>query len=211
MSDKNKTEQYVDAINSSILPHINYETLETSYSTDMTYAKGVLNQLHEAMVTAYGGEQLGEWDGDEGFVVIPGVVRSKESGKLCIALLDLDLSSAGEHWGTAFLCKHGVVPQTADAEELDGNTALQSKMREMNAAFVPYDYCYTAKIPCDIHVRQPSLPDELKAVLADFRNHRATLLHDEKPSVMDKLREGAAEPDLPTEPKEKPKKPGPEL
>ena len=209
MRNKSKLEQYVDDINSNILPHIDYERLDASYRTDMVYAKGVLNRLHEAMAEAYGGEQLVERDGDEGFVIIPGVVRGRDSGNMCIALLDLDLSSSGEHWGTSYLCKYGVISQTGDNAALGDE--LKAQMREMNAAFIPYDYCYTATLVSDIHIRHDALPEELKAVLADFRNHRALLLHEEKPSIKDRLREAAKEPGQPAEPKEKPKKSGPEL
>lgn len=211
MSEKSKLEQYVDDINAHILPFIDYDRLQTSYDTDMDYAKGVLNRLHEAMKNAYGGERLGEWDGDEGFVMIPGIVRGRENGNMCIALLDLDLSSSGEHWGTSFLCKYGVIPQTGADTDNGNNSALVSHMRELSAAFVPYDYCYTAALPDDIHVRHATLPADLKAVLDDFRSHRALLLNEEKPSVMGRMREAAKEPTQPAEPNEKTKKPGPEL
>jgi hypothetical protein len=36
-----------------------------------------------------------------------------------------------------------------------------------------YDYCYTAKIPGDIHVSHAKLPKELKAILHDFRDYTA--------------------------------------
>jgi len=177
MSEKNKTDQYVEHINSHILPFIDYSELQASYDTDMVYAKGILNRLHEAMVTVYGGELLDEQDGDEGIVVIPGLVRGRDSGKLCLALLDLDLSSSGEHWGTAFLCKSGVISQN----EAFSNNAGASAMREAIKAYAPYDYCYTAVIPDDIHVDTMRLPVELVAVLNDFRNHKAVLQFEEGP------------------------------
>lgn len=211
MNDKSKLEQYVEAINADILPFIDYGELQASYSTDMVYAKGVLNRLHEAMTAAYGGEQLHEQDGDEGFVVIPGVLRGKESGSICVALLELDLSSSGEHWGTTYLCKYGAIPQSSNDMDFGNDHVLKSEIQEINAAFIPYDYCYTASITNDIHVRHGSLPDELKGVLADFRNHRAVLLHEEKPSVVGRLREAAKEVNQITEQTDKPKKPGPEL
>lgn len=172
MSKKSKTDQYVDYINSDILPHIDYARLQKSYDTDMVYAKEILNRLHESMIDVYGCEYFGRDDGDEdGFVVVPGVVRGDESGKLCIVLLDIDLSSSGEHCGTSFLCKHGVVSQS----DMAGTPA----MKEIRETIGSYDYCYTATIPGDIHADESRLPAELKSFLKDFRNHRIVLT-DEK-------------------------------
>lgn len=170
MNETNSTEQYIDHINRHILPFIDYNKLQNSYETDMVYAKGVLNQLHEDMVSFYGGESLNEYDlgGDDGFVIIPGIVRGKESGKLCLALLELDLSSSGEHWGTHFLCEHGVVKQG----DIGNNPAEKAIISSIGS----YDYCYTATIPGDIHVSKSRLPEEIKAVLEDFRNHIVNLI-----------------------------------
>ena len=97
MDGKTNTDQFVEYINKNILPFIDYTALQASYDTDMAHAKGVLNWLHKAMIAEYGSEHLDEYDGDEGFVVIPGIVRGRETGKICLALLDIDLSSSGEH------------------------------------------------------------------------------------------------------------------
>ncbi|GHU79349.1 hypothetical protein FACS1894191_1940 [Clostridia bacterium] len=169
MSDKSKTDLFVEHINRHILPFVDYSALQASYDSDMVYAKGILNRLHEAMIAVYGSERLGRMDGDDGFVIIPGVVRGRESGKTCLALLELDLSSSGEHWGTSYLCKYGVVSQ----DGADNGSFLKSETEEINAAYLPYDYGYTATIPGDIHVDRASLPDGIKSVLSDFQNHRA--------------------------------------
>jgi len=203
MSEKNSTDAYVEHINSRILPFIDYGELQKSCGTDMVYAKGVLHRLHRAMVEVYGDERLDDMSGDDGFVVIPGIVRGIDSGKLCVALLDLDLHSSGEHWGTTFLCEYGAINQSSlyDKKFLPDNEAvIPSEMREAVAKYMPYDYCYTATIPGDIHIDKNCLPQEIKDVLKDFRNCRVTLLHeDEKPSVIGKIR--GAEKNAPAEPK----------
>ena len=175
MSEKSKTDQYVEHINSHILPFIDYYELQASYGTDMVYAKGILNRLHEAMVSAYGSERLDEMDGDDGFVIIPGVVRGSQSGNVCLALLELDLSSSGEHWGTSYLCKYGVIAQDGIEKVSNNDSVLKAEIKEINAAYLPYDYGYTAMIPGDIHVDNFRLPETIKSVLNDFRNHRAEL------------------------------------
>jgi hypothetical protein len=157
-----KVEKYLDYLNEHITPFIDYEKLHESYQSDMIYALGVLNCLHKAMVTVYGSELLEETDDDEGFVYVPGALCHKEKGYMSIAMFSLDLSSQGEHWGTDYLCRAGIVSQDDENEEL----------RDLlNEIYIPYSYCYTADIPCDIHVKKDSLPNNLKLVLEHFRNY----------------------------------------
>ena len=202
MEDKNKTDQYVEYINKHILPFIDYFELKKSYQTDMVYAKGALNCLHEAMVKMYGSEQLDENSGDGGIVVIPGVVRGKESGKICVVLLDIDISSSGEHWGTTFLCGHGVINQN----QAYSKSPDAAEFRKAITPYTPYDYCYTAKIHGDIHIDKFLLPAEIKDVLKDFRNHTG-----EKPSVLDEIRDRVKTPKEPVKDKKTSKKSEPDL
>jgi len=209
LSEKNGLEKYADELNNNILPNIDYNKLQESYSTDMVYAKGVLNRLDKAMEAAYGTVALSHDDGDDGFVLVPGVIRGRESGNMCLALLELDLSSSGEHWGTSYLCKYGVVSQTAAGNDPETGEAAQAMAKEMNKAFIPYDYCYTAAVLGDIHVQPSQLPKELREVITDFRNHRAVLLNEEKASVIDRLKDSVNEA-KPSAGQEKPKKTDPE-
>lgn len=120
---------------------------------------------------AYGGDTLHpDYDGDmvDNSVVIPGVVQGRKTGNICLALLELDLSSSGEHWQTTFLCGHGIIPQ-------DGENLPRDITAPVVYSFVPYDYCYTAKIPNDIHIRHDKLPDGIKEMLSTFREHTAEL------------------------------------
>jgi len=167
-----KSDLYIDYINKNILPGIDYGKLQQSYGTpDKSYAKGILNLLHEAMVKIYGGETLRP-DYDrymaENFVVIPGVAQGQKTGKIALVLLELDLSSSGEHWDTQFLCGRGVIPQSGGKLPRDIAAPLISQ-------FIPYDYCYTATIPNDIHIRRDKLPDGIKDMLSTFREHTAEL------------------------------------
>ena len=171
MDEKSTIDQYIDYINENILQFIDYSELQQSYDTDMVYAKGVLNRLHEAMVEIYRSEQLDEYSGEEGFVVVPGIVRGRDTGKMCIALLNLDLTSSGEHWGTSFLCEAGVVSQN----EAYSNEEGAAELRKAIKPYGNYDYGYTATIFGDIHVDDHRLPKEISQILQDFRNHRVVL------------------------------------
>jgi len=201
MIEKNKTDIYVDCINKHILQSVDYSELQKSYDTDMLYAKTILNKLHDAMIKVYGGEQLGEYDGDDGIVIIPGIVRGRESGKMCVVLLDIDISSSGEHWGTTFLCEYGVVNQN----QAYSNKANAAELRKAIQPYGSYDYCYTAKIPGDIHIDKARLPEDMQSVLRDFRNHNG-----EKPSVMNQIRETAKDSEESNKNKQTKKKAGPE-
>nr|WP_319489295.1 hypothetical protein [uncultured Caproiciproducens sp.] len=75
-------------------PRSDSENLHGAQNKD--YAKAVLHLLHQAMVQCFGTDFLTE--GVTDYVMVPGVVQSKEKGNLCIALLELDLTSSGEHY-----------------------------------------------------------------------------------------------------------------
>ena len=50
-------------------------------------------------------------DESYGMVMMPAVVKGTESGIKALALVTLDLESAGEHWGTIFLTPGGPLVQ----------------------------------------------------------------------------------------------------
>lgn len=173
LKEKPPTERFVDHINANILPFIDYSQLAQSYRTEeKAYAKGILNLLHSAMAEQYGTDTLSPSYSsmEDDYAVIPGVIQGKNSGEVAIALLGIDLASSGEHCQTDILCRYGIVSQ--------GNSELPAPiMAQINAAYMPYDYCYTANIPGDIHVQKSRLPDGIKEMLGDFQNHTAELLN----------------------------------
>lgn len=167
-----KLDQYIDYINAHILPFIDYNELDRSYQTaEKKYAKGILNRLHTAMLEQYGDTQLicGHGDMQEEYAVVPGVVQGKKTGEIAIALLGIDLLSSGEHCQTEFLCKYGVVSQ-------DNNDLPKALSGEITARYLPYDYCYTANIPGDIHISKNRQPDSIKEILQTFQEHTTELL-----------------------------------
>lgn len=90
---KDPTDSYIEYLNSNILNRIDYGRLQESYDTeDKAYAKRILNALHRAMVHAYGTENLNS-DVVE-YALIPGVIQSRNTGNVCLALLELDLQSS---------------------------------------------------------------------------------------------------------------------
>lgn len=170
---KSPSERYVEHINANILPFIDYNELAKSYQTEeKSYAKGILNLLHTAMVEQYGTNTLSPSYNsmEDDYVVVPGVIQGTESGKIAVALLGLDLESSGEHCETDILCRYGVVSQ--------GENKLPPSINaEIVVDFMPYHYGYTAKIPDDIHIQNSRLPDGIKEMLGSFQSHTAQLLN----------------------------------
>ena len=124
------------------------------------YAGEILKEMHGAFVKTYGTDYLD--NGSYEFVSIPAVIRSRCTGKLCLGIVTLDLSSSGEHWGTDFLTPYGVVSQGTP----DMNADLQKYLRDN---FIPYDYWYTADVERDIHISLDGMPEDVADLIAAAR------------------------------------------
>ena len=162
--DNDKMNLYVDYINKNVLPKINYDRLQADYGTEeKAYAKSVLNALHKGVGEVYGTEVFGR-ETAGGYVLLPGVVQSKATRNLCVALLELDLQSSGEHCGTDFLIRYGCINQFE--EEMPGNVR-----QFLHEQYGSYDYCYTAVLTDDIHVDKSRLPQAMKEMLDDFKGY----------------------------------------
>ena len=46
------------------------------------------------------------------FILAPAVIRIRETGEIYAGLVELDLSSSGEHWDTSFIIPCGVFDQS---------------------------------------------------------------------------------------------------
>ncbi len=109
------------------------------------------------------------YETDDDYAVVPGVIQGMKTGKIAIALLGIDLMSAGEHCQTDILCRYGLVSQ--------GKNNLPPFLNaEISLDYMPYNYGYTARIPGDIHVQHSRLPEGIKDMLDTFHSHTAELL-----------------------------------
>ena len=159
--------QYIEKINVEILQGIDYDRLDLSCnSTDTAYAVETLKNLHQAFVEVYGTDDL---DSELEFVNIPAVLRGRTSGHLAIGLVTLDLSSAGEHYGSNFFTRKGVIDDGA-SDNSSQNLAY------LNKYFMPYDYWYTAYVQRDHHVDFERVP----APVADILDQVYDQLHPEQ-------------------------------
>ena len=133
---------FIDGVNQNVIPKIDMKKLGASYDArDTAYPTEVLKMLHDQFIEAYGTDSL---TGDVAdFVIVPGVVLGANN-KIYVVLLELDLSSSGEHWNTQFFTPCGVYSHISD----NPNLAAQKYMKGV----VPYRYWYTPQYSGDIHI-----------------------------------------------------------
>lgn len=153
-----KDEIFINNINLR-LGEVDFKKVVESYKThDYTEAKELLKMMHEEFSEAFGTTDVDELiEGDDVFIHLPAVMRSRETGELCVGLVYVDTASSGEHWGTAFAFSNGFV----DQNEKDQN----NPMVEERKAFGIYDYWYTPDYDGDIHSNRDYAPDEVKALI----------------------------------------------
>lgn len=148
----------------AVLKNVHFVRLECSCSSpNKSYAGEVLKEMHSAFVKTFGTDYLE--DGSYGFVCIPAVIRARNTGKLCLGIVTLDLESSGEHWGTYFLTPYGIVSQG----EPDTDAELQEYIRKN---YIPYDYWYTADVERDIHVAFDEMPEDVQSLIAVARGEQ---------------------------------------
>ncbi len=154
ISDK-KAQEFIEKID-KILESIDFKQLHISCNRGNTsYAAEKLLAMHQAFEEVYGEGYVEE---SYGMVMMPAVIKSRESGIHALALVTLDLESAGEHWGTTFLSPGGPLTQG-----YEGLTEVQ-KMA-IKKFYSPYDYWYTPLVERDHHVDFTDMPESV----ADIR------------------------------------------
>lgn len=172
---------------------INYSDLQKvsdSYHTEeKAEAKEILKVFHNEFKKAFNTECVDDLiDGVEGFIHLPAVIRSRKTGNICIGLVEVDITSSGEHCGTDFLFDKGFVSHN-DTEE---SNLMISERNAIGA----YDYWYTPDYYGDIHSDKNTAPKEVKEMLEyareqkqgvniyEFKEHLLTL-RGEKSDMLD--------------------------
>jgi len=161
---RNKYEAMVEAfiyeINNDVIPRIRWDELNASYfEPGHAYAKQVLGEMHQAFERVYGKEPVTEERGGE-LVCLPAITSANNTGELCVALVQIDLSSSGEHWDTQFFTEQGILPHPDCVD--------RQKERRVDR-LIPYSYWYTPRLQGDIHVRFHNMPAEVADVLKAAR------------------------------------------
>lgn len=153
-----KSELFISKIN-QILKTVDFKRLDESCNgEDKSYARVTLDRMHDALVDVYGADYLDWRCGD--FVDVPAVIWGEKSGHISLGLVNLDLQSSGEHWGTYIFTDNGV---------LDHGGKLSDAQNDLlNTLYIPYKYWYTPYIPDDHHVDFNDVPEDVKQIIGDY-------------------------------------------
>lgn len=141
----------------ALLPLVDlYKLDESCNSSDDSYAKEILKQLHDIFVDVYGTDNLE--NSNHEFVVIPAVIKARKTGHIGLGIVELDLESSGEHWRTYFLTPRGVIERHKEETYNDNYNYIMD-------TYIPYDYWYTATVEGDIHVDFENVPEKISGML----------------------------------------------
>ena len=146
---------YLNEVNREVLHGFHWLGLKQAYQNhDYEPVKQLLKKLHDAFLRIYGTDRLDE---SYDFILAPAAIRVRSTGEIYAGLVELDLSSSGEHWGTSFITPCGVFNQ--------GDQSHNEQQREYVNSLIPYDYYYTPDIIDDIHVDKENIPDDIREML----------------------------------------------
>lgn len=177
MSEKSVNENYIEYLNKTVFPYLDYEELDKSYNSEtMDYVKSVLNLLHHAMKKIYGRIFFSSVynESSDGFLLVPGALEGRNSGKICLALFPIDVHSSGELYDPILLGKYGVHNMAEDE--------LSKVEKKYIKDFFPFVYRYTAYVSDDYECENSGNPSKKMQVLLESYASHNELLHliDEK-------------------------------
>lgn len=145
------------------------QKVSASYHTEeKTEAKELLKLFHNEFCKAFDTECVDDLiDSGEDFIHLPAVIKSRETGDICIGFVEVDIDSSGEHWGTNFLFDRGFVSHN---DTLDRNPMVPQRQ-----AFGVYDYWYTPDYYGDIHSDKSTAPKDVREMLEYAREQRQSI------------------------------------
>lgn len=157
-------EKFIENVN-RVLQEVDYKKLDQSCNGENPeYAKEVLEQMHEAFLSAYGSHDLERNEYE--FVELPAVIRGRNSGRNALGIVTLNLQFASELCRAYIFTPHGVV-QYGDAPLME----IEKKFLRKN--FLPFDYWYTPVVEGDIHVDFEDVPESVQSLLQTYRQGQA--------------------------------------
>lgn len=137
-------EDFAKYLNCEVIPSFNFDSLGKPESV-----KELLKAMSDKFREIYGADEL---SADMEFVLVPAVIKPEEHSELFAGIVQLDLTSSGEHYGTDFITQFGVINCVSD----DLLAVHKKYLRLLH----PYDYFPTIQYPGDIHVDWRKCPKE---------------------------------------------------
>lgn len=154
--NEERCKKFIEGVNKNVLSSFDMGKMIEAYTDkDMSYPTEILKGMHNEFLKVYGTDEVNR---DMGFVTVPAVVKVPD-GSLYAALVDLDLESSGEHWGTQFITPIGVVDQSGDYKSEYAKSFVKS--------LIPYDYWYTVKYDDDIHISMDDCPEDVHEMITN--------------------------------------------
>ena len=149
-------DKYYDAVHRDIFADVDLDRFadEIEDAND-TYTTEILKQLHDKFIEIYDTDCV---DSLVGFIQVPAIVESLQTGNYYPALVTLDLDSSGEHWGTCVMTPTGVIDHGV-TEETEVEKAFMQNL-------VPYRYWYTVNCESDIHVDMADCPEDIWDIIS---------------------------------------------
>ena len=149
-------DKYYDAVHRDIFADVDLDRFaEEIENANDNYTTEILKQLHDKFVEIYDTDSV---DGLVGFIQVPAIVESLQTGDYYPALVTLDLDSSGEHWGTCVMTPAGVIDHGV-TEETEAEKAFMQNL-------VPYRYWYTVNCESDIHVDMAECPEDIWDIIS---------------------------------------------
>ena len=161
---------FLQAVEREVLPGFHWSGLRLAYQHhDREPVTQLLKKLHNAYQSVYGTDSLDE---SYDFVTVPAAIRVNASGEIYAGLVQLDLSSSGEHWDTLFITPIGAFWQTDESRNRQQKDYINS--------LIPYEYYFTPDIPGDIHVNKENMPYDVRDMLEACAPRPITEAEDEQ-------------------------------
>lgn len=149
-------DKYYEAVHRDIFADVDLDRFaEEIENANDNYTIEILKQLHDKFVEIYDTDSV---DGLVGFIQVPAIVESLQTGDYYPALVTLDLDSSGEHWGTCVMTPTGVIDHGV-TEETEAEKAFMQNL-------VPYRYWYTVNYESDIHVDMAECPEDIWDIIS---------------------------------------------
>lgn len=150
-----KNREFIEKMNTKLLPKVSLEKLKMFQDAgDTWYVKAILKTMHDIFCETFGGDYVNE---DMEYVTVPAVIKGA-NGKIYPGLVDLDVSSSGEHYGSGILTPIGMI-------EHDGS-GLSENQAKLLSEIIPYQYWYTPYIERNHHVDFDDLPADVEEILS---------------------------------------------